>query len=78
MEADRKLSRLTNAMSKTVSHYSDEELPESPESSPDEDFGAKNNLEGCVLISASKSNRKGIIFPIGGIGSDTHATFLLF
>ncbi|PIO52590.1 hypothetical protein TELCIR_26102, partial [Teladorsagia circumcincta] len=33
-------------MAYPTSHYSDEELPESPESSPDEDFGAKNNLEG--------------------------------
>ncbi|VDL73516.1 unnamed protein product [Nippostrongylus brasiliensis] len=46
VEVERKLSRLTNAMTAVVSHYSDEELPESPESSPDEDFGAKTNLEG--------------------------------
>ncbi len=25
-----------------VAHYSDEDLPESPESSPDEDFGSKS------------------------------------
>uniref|UniRef100_A0A0K0CWU3 SMP-LTD domain-containing protein n=1 Tax=Angiostrongylus cantonensis TaxID=6313 RepID=A0A0K0CWU3_ANGCA len=45
VEAERKLCRLTDAMARTFSHYSDEELPESPESSPDEDFGAKNNFE---------------------------------
>ncbi|KAK6034236.1 hypothetical protein COOONC_28259 [Cooperia oncophora] len=46
VETERKLSRLSSAMAYPTSHYSDEELPESPESSPDEDFGAKNNLEG--------------------------------
>ncbi|VDM62886.1 unnamed protein product [Angiostrongylus costaricensis] len=45
VEAERKLCRLTDAMARTFSHYSDEDLPESPESSPDEDFGAKNNFE---------------------------------
>ncbi|KAK6732325.1 hypothetical protein RB195_016607 [Necator americanus] len=48
VETERKLSRITDAMTMNVSHYSDEELPESPESSPDEDFGAKNNLEGTT------------------------------
>ncbi|KAK5969886.1 SMP-LTD domain-containing protein [Trichostrongylus colubriformis] len=46
VETARKISRLTNTMAYPTSHYSDEDLPESPESSPDEDFGAKNNLEG--------------------------------
>ncbi|XGW08662.1 hypothetical protein V3C99_011184 [Haemonchus contortus] len=46
VETERKLSRLSNAMAYPTSHYSDEDLPESPESSPDEDFGAKNNLDG--------------------------------
>ncbi|KJH47697.1 hypothetical protein DICVIV_06221 [Dictyocaulus viviparus] len=44
-DAERKLCRLANAVTRTSSHYSDEELPESPESSPDEDFGAKNICE---------------------------------
>ena len=49
METEEKISRITKAMSTNISHYSDEELPESPESSPDEDFGAKNNPEGYGL-----------------------------
>ncbi|EYC06165.1 hypothetical protein Y032_0078g1219 [Ancylostoma ceylanicum] len=48
VETERKLSRITDAMASNISRYSDEELPESPESSPDEDFGAKNNLEGTT------------------------------
>ncbi|KAL6734298.1 hypothetical protein Aduo_004854 [Ancylostoma duodenale] len=48
VETERKLSRITDAMASNFSRYSDEELPESPESSPDEDFGAKNNLEGTT------------------------------
>lgn len=34
-----KTSKLTSSI--RVHHYSDEDLPESPESSPDEDFGSK-------------------------------------
>ncbi|KAJ1358252.1 hypothetical protein KIN20_016640 [Parelaphostrongylus tenuis] len=44
VEADRKINRFTDIMA-IASHYSDDEVPQSPESSPDEDFGAKNNLE---------------------------------
>uniref|UniRef100_A0A1I7YWS7 SMP-LTD domain-containing protein n=1 Tax=Steinernema glaseri TaxID=37863 RepID=A0A1I7YWS7_9BILA len=36
----KKISRLYK--STNPNHYSDEEIPESPESSPDEDFGSKN------------------------------------
>ncbi|CAJ0581593.1 unnamed protein product, partial [Mesorhabditis spiculigera] len=39
-EAQRKVSRWTDSV--RVSHHSDPDLPESPESSPDEDFGSKN------------------------------------
>ncbi|KAK6025867.1 hypothetical protein OSTOST_08219 [Ostertagia ostertagi] len=49
VETERKMSRLSSAIAYPTSHYSDEELPESPESSPDEDFGAKNNLERSVF-----------------------------
>ncbi|VDM71021.1 unnamed protein product, partial [Strongylus vulgaris] len=49
VEAARKLSRITDAMARNPSRYSDEDLPESPESSPDEDFGAKNNPEETTV-----------------------------
>ncbi|VDO21111.1 unnamed protein product [Haemonchus placei] len=54
VETERKLSRLSNAMAYPTSHYSDEDLPESPESSPDEDFGAKNNLDGTKERTGKK------------------------
>ncbi|CAI4232957.1 unnamed protein product [Auanema sp. JU1783] len=44
VETERKVSRWTDSVRAT--HYSDEDLPESPESSPDEDFGAKNQSDG--------------------------------
>ncbi|VDM28130.1 unnamed protein product [Toxocara canis] len=39
VQAERKISRITSLV--RAHHYSDEDLPESPESSPDEDFGSK-------------------------------------
>uniref|UniRef100_A0A0M3JBM5 Testis-expressed sequence 2 protein (inferred by orthology to a human protein) n=1 Tax=Anisakis simplex TaxID=6269 RepID=A0A0M3JBM5_ANISI len=39
VETEKKISRITS--SERAHHYSDEDLPESPESSPDEDFGSK-------------------------------------
>ncbi|VDK74140.1 unnamed protein product [Cylicostephanus goldi] len=49
VEAARDLSRVTDSMARNVSRYSDEDIPESPESSPDEDFGAKNNPEEATV-----------------------------
>ena len=43
VQAEREVSRFTNSV--RTSHYSDDKIPESPESSPDEDFGAKNEIE---------------------------------
>ncbi|CAB3403823.1 unnamed protein product [Caenorhabditis bovis] len=44
VETEKKVTRWTESV--RVARYSDSDLPESPESSPDEDFGSKNNSEG--------------------------------
>lgn len=44
VEAEKRVTRWTESV--RVAKYSDSDLPESPESSPDEDFGSKNNVDG--------------------------------
>lgn len=38
-------SKFTPTLSNTISRYSDEYIPESPETSPDEDYGSKKRIE---------------------------------
>ncbi|PAV78172.1 hypothetical protein WR25_26185 [Diploscapter pachys] len=53
VEAEKRVTRWTESV--RVARYSDSDLPESPESSPDEDFGSKNNVDGSAR---SKTGRK--------------------
>lgn len=38
-------SKSTPSIRSTISRYSDDEIPESPETSPDEEFGSRKRME---------------------------------
>uniref|UniRef100_F1KTN2 Testis-expressed sequence 2 protein n=2 Tax=Ascaris TaxID=6251 RepID=F1KTN2_ASCSU len=52
VEAERKISKITSSV--RAHHYSDEDLPESPESSPDEDFGSKTEKNATTRERTGK------------------------
>nr|pir hypothetical protein F55C12.5 - Caenorhabditis elegans [Caenorhabditis elegans] len=52
VKTEKRVNRWTESV--RVTRYSDSDLPESPESSPDEDFGAKNNSEGTTKEKTGK------------------------
>ncbi|ULU06754.1 hypothetical protein L3Y34_018510 [Caenorhabditis briggsae] len=52
VDTEKRVNRWTESI--RVTRYSDSDLPESPESSPDEDFGAKNNSEGNTKEKTGK------------------------
>ncbi|EFO91423.1 hypothetical protein CRE_12001 [Caenorhabditis remanei] len=52
VDTEKRVNRWTESI--RVTRYSDSDLPESPESSPDEDFGAKNNSEGTTKEKTGK------------------------
>uniref|UniRef100_A0A8R1HS30 SMP-LTD domain-containing protein n=1 Tax=Caenorhabditis japonica TaxID=281687 RepID=A0A8R1HS30_CAEJA len=52
VNTEKRVNRWTESV--RVNRYSDSDLPESPESSPDEDFGAKNNSEGTTKEKTGK------------------------
>ncbi|CAD6192021.1 unnamed protein product [Caenorhabditis auriculariae] len=57
VETEKRVTRWTDSV--RAAHYSDSDLPESPEDSPDEDFGAKNKSEG---ITKEKTGKKLLTF----------------
>ncbi|CAL2032286.1 unnamed protein product [Caenorhabditis brenneri] len=52
VDTEKRVNRWTESV--RVTRYSDSDLPESPESSPDEDFGSKNNSEGNTKEKTGK------------------------